>query len=112
MMWFRPAYLEPGWCKTFEGEPFQGIKNASFPQRSNCRVVLYQDAHHKATFDPRVHDVPCNARNLWEDVYKAIDCARHLVYIAGWALNPNLILVRDEETEIPHAVGVMIPKPF
>ncbi|KAG2250947.1 hypothetical protein Bca52824_081083 [Brassica carinata] len=76
-----------------QGEPFQGIKNASFPQRSNCRVVLYQDAHHKATFDPRVHDVPCNARNLWEDVYKAIDCARHLVYIAGWALNPNLVLI-------------------
>ncbi|KAJ0242382.1 Phospholipase D alpha 4 [Hirschfeldia incana] len=108
MMWFRPAYLEPGWCRTLEGEPFQGIKNASFPQRSSCRVILYQDAHHKATFDPRVHDVSCDARNLWEDVYKAIDCARHLVYIAGWAFNPNLVLVRDEETEIPHAVGVTI----
>ncbi|ESQ29962.1 hypothetical protein EUTSA_v10011259mg [Eutrema salsugineum] len=108
LMWFRPAYLEPGWCKSLEGQSFQGIRNASFPQRSNCRVVLYQDAHHRATFDPRVHDVSCNARNLWEDVYKAIECARHLVYIAGWALNPNLVLVRDDETEIPHAVGVTI----
>ncbi|XP_010501124.1 PREDICTED: phospholipase D alpha 4-like [Camelina sativa] len=108
LMWFRPAYLEPGWCKTLQGESFQGISNASFPHRSNCRVVLYQDAHHKAMFDPRVHDVPLNARNLWEDVYKAIESARHLVYIAGWALNPNLVLVRDDETEIPHAVGVTI----
>ncbi|KFK38694.1 hypothetical protein AALP_AA3G147900 [Arabis alpina] len=108
MMWFRPAYLEPGWCKSLDGESYQGIKNASFPQRSNCRVVLYQDAHHKANFDPRVHDVSYNARNLWEDVYKAIESARHLVYIAGWALNPNLVLVRDDETEIPHAVGVTI----
>ncbi|XP_010462361.1 PREDICTED: phospholipase D alpha 4-like [Camelina sativa] len=108
LMWFRPAYLEPGWCKTLQGESFQGISNASFPQRSNCRVALYQDAHHKATFDPRVHNVPLDARNLWEDVYKAIESARHLVYIAGWALNPNLVLVRDDETEIPHAVGVTI----
>ncbi|CAN8288014.1 unnamed protein product [Cochlearia groenlandica] len=108
MLWFRHAYLEPRWCKSLKDQSYQGVGNASFPHRPNCRVVLYQDAHHRATFDPRVRDVSCKARNLWEDIYKAIECARHLVYIAGWALNPNLVLVRDDETEIPHAVGVTI----
>ncbi|XP_010542434.1 PREDICTED: phospholipase D alpha 4 isoform X2 [Tarenaya hassleriana] len=109
LMWFIPAYHQPGWSRVIEGQsPFRGIKNASFPQRSNCRVVLYQDAHHNTGFDPRVSDVSWNPRNLWEDVYRAIEGARHLVYIAGWALNPNLVLVRDMESEIPHAIGVAI----
>ncbi|MQL71212.1 hypothetical protein Taro_003539 [Colocasia esculenta] len=34
--------------------------------------------------------------------------AKHLVYIAGWLFNPNLVLVRDPETELEHAVWVKL----
>lgn len=72
------------------------IDGATFPPRSNCRVILYQDAHHRSLFFP-----PNRAqtgkiyrpRRLWEDVFKAIDGAKHLIYIAGWSLNPKLVLV-------------------
>ncbi|KAK1362829.1 Phospholipase D [Heracleum sosnowskyi] len=107
ILWFRPAELEPTWYNLLDNGGFKGLKNATFPQRSNCSVTLYQDAHHHSNFHP-----PSNLcgtpRKLWEDVYKAIDDAKYLVYIAGWSFNPKLVLVRDSQTEIPHALGVRL----
>ncbi|XP_059455839.1 phospholipase D alpha 4 [Corylus avellana] len=104
MLWFKPAAFEPSWRKMLSNGDFQGMRSASFPQRSNCHVTLYQDAHHLSTFQPPF--LP--PRRLWEDVYKAIEGAKHLIYIAGWSFNPKLVLVRDSETEIPHARGVKL----
>lgn len=73
---------------------FKGLKNATFPQRSNCSVTLYQDAHHHSNFHPP-GNLCGTPRKLWEDVYKAIDDAKYLVYIAGWSFNPNLVLVSE-----------------
>lgn len=79
----------------------KGIKNAAFPLRSNCSVKLYQDAHHRPIFQP-----PFNLcekpRNLWEDIYIAINGAKHLIYIAGWSLNPKMALVRAKTLFKPH----------
>ncbi|VFR00183.1 unnamed protein product [Cuscuta campestris] len=100
MVWFRPA-------EEYDGSGFIGPKsniNSTFPLRSNCSVTLYQDAHHTVAFRPPFG----KPRKLWEDIYKAIDGARHLVYIAGWSFNPNLVLVRDPMTEIQHARGVKL----
>ncbi|KAF5751275.1 Phospholipase D epsilon family protein [Tripterygium wilfordii] len=108
MLWFKPAELEPTWQKIldYDGD-FPGLRNATFPQRSNCHVTLYNDAHHSSNFHPP--SAICGPpRKLWEDVYKAIEGAKHLIYIAGWSINPTMVLVRDAETDIPHAVGVTI----
>ncbi|KAL6972727.1 Phospholipase D alpha 4 [Sarracenia purpurea var. burkii] len=107
MLWFKPAELEPTWGKLLGNGRFEGLKNATFPQRSNCIVRLYQDAHHRSTFRPPF-DLCGSPRKLWEDVYRAIENAKHLVYIAGWSLNPKMMLVRDAQTDIPHGRGVKI----
>ncbi|XP_012069001.1 phospholipase D alpha 4 [Jatropha curcas] len=107
LLWFKPAEIEPSWRKILSNGEFQGLKNSTFPQRSNCHVTLYQDAHHLNTFQPPL--ALCGSpRKLWEDVYKAIDGAKHLIYIAGWSFNPKMVLVRDPETEIPRAIGIKL----
>lgn len=95
MLWFKPAAFEPSWRKILSNGDFQGMRSASFPQRSNCHVTLYQDAHHLSTFQPPF--LPRGApRRLWEDVYKAIEGAKYLIYIVGWSFNPKLVLVSIE----------------
>ncbi|KAK4269260.1 hypothetical protein QN277_022444 [Acacia crassicarpa] len=107
LLWFKPAGLEPSWEKLLRNGEFHGLRDASFPQRSNCEVKLYHDAHHSFTYQPPFDH--CGApRRLWEDVYKGIDGAKYLVYIAGWSFNPQMVLVRDPETEIPHALGIKL----
>ncbi|KAF6175330.1 hypothetical protein GIB67_021835 [Kingdonia uniflora] len=107
ILWFKQADSEASWERLLNHGDFKGLKDASFPQRSNCSVVLYQDAHHHPSFQPPgfIHG---GARKLWEDVYRAIDGAKHLIYIAGWSFNPKIVLVRDSNTDIPHARGVKI----
>nr|GEV69582.1 phospholipase D alpha 4 [Tanacetum cinerariifolium] len=107
MLWFKPAELEPSWRTIIENNIFNGLRDATFPQRPNCSVTLYQDSHHHPTFQPPF-DVCGSPRKLWEDVFIAIEGAKHFIYIAGWSFNPNLILVRDSLTEIPHARGVKL----
>ena len=92
LVWFKPAEFEPTWGKILSSGDFQGLKNATFPQRSNSHVTLYQDAHHCSTFQPPF-DLCGTPRRLWEDVYKAIEGAKHLIYIAGWSFNPKMVLV-------------------
>lgn len=92
ILWFKPADLEPSWTKLLSSGEFQGLRDATFPQRSNCQVKLYHDAHHSPDFQPPFQI--CGApRNLWEDVYKAIEGAKYLIYIAGWSFNPKMVLV-------------------
>ncbi|KAI4355524.1 hypothetical protein L6164_004287 [Bauhinia variegata] len=107
LLWFKPAELEPSWAKLLSSGEYQGLKNATFPKRSNCEVKLYHDAHHSSTFQPPFN-LRGSPRKLWEDVYKAIEGAKYLIYIAGWSFNPKMTLVRDPETEIPHARGVKL----
>ncbi|XP_010262168.1 PREDICTED: phospholipase D alpha 4 [Nelumbo nucifera] len=107
ILWFKHAEHVPSWRRVLSHNEFQGVKNATFPLRSNCSVMLYQDAHHCPTFEPPVC-LPGGPRRLWEDVYKAIDGARYLIYIAGWSFNPKMVLVRDPRTELVHARGVQI----
>ncbi|KAG6395738.1 hypothetical protein SASPL_141862 [Salvia splendens] len=105
IVWFKPAEDEKTWEKALKNDRYQGLKNTSFPMRSNCGVTLYQDAHHHPSFHPPSNGRP---RRLWEDVYNAIDGAKHLIYIAGWSFNPRMALVRDPETDVPHARGVKL----
>ncbi|KAL8189347.1 hypothetical protein R6Q57_028913 [Mikania cordata] len=106
MLWFKPAELEPNWQNIINSK-FKGLRDATFPQRTNCSVTLYQDSHHRPMFQPPF-DICESPRNLWEDIFVAIEGAKYLIYIAGWSFNPNLVLVRDFETEIPYARGVKL----
>ncbi|GAB4842451.1 Phospholipase D alpha 4 [Ancistrocladus abbreviatus] len=108
ILWFKSAEFEPSWRKLISDGNFHGQKNCTFPLRSNCNVTLYHDAHHHPAFQPPF-DLPGGGpRKLWEDVYKALEGAKHLIYIAGWSLNPMMVLVRDPETDIPQAIGVKL----
>ncbi|KAH1219329.1 Phospholipase D alpha 4 [Glycine max] len=89
MLWFKPADMEPSWTKLLSNGKFQELRDATFPQRSNCQVKLYHDAHHSSTFHPPF-DLCGAPRKLWEDVYKAIEGKENKK-------------VRDPQTEIPHA---------
>lgn len=93
VLWFKPAELEPSWAKLLSNEEFQGLRDVTFPQRSNCQVKLYHDAHHSSAFQPPF-DLCGAPRKLWEDVYKAIERAKYIVYISGWSLNPKMVLVK------------------
>lgn len=96
IVWFKPADCETSWEKALQiNSGYQGLKNATFPMRSSCGVTLYQDAHHRHAFQPPF-DLCGKPRNLWEDVYNAIDGAKHLIYIAGWSFNPNIALVSSK----------------
>ncbi|KAL8137123.1 hypothetical protein V2J09_003124 [Rumex salicifolius] len=106
ILWFKPAELEATWEKSINHGGFHGLRNSTFPLRSNCGVTLYHDAHHHASFQPPTSVT--NPRNLWEDVYRAFEDAKHLIYIAGWSLNPNLVLIRDPQTNIQHGKGVKL----
>ncbi|KAH1240193.1 hypothetical protein AAZX31_07G009700 [Glycine max] len=107
-LWFKPAELEPSWAKMLSNDwEFQGLREATFPLRSNCQVKLYHDAHHSSAFQPPF-DLCGAPKKLWEDVYKAIEGAKYLVYIAGWSFNPMMVLVRDPLTEIPRARGIKL----
>ncbi|KAF4362072.1 hypothetical protein F8388_023924 [Cannabis sativa] len=63
---------------------------------------------HCSTFQPPLDICGTTHRKLWEDVYKAIEGAKYLVYIAGWSFNPKMVLVRDYQVDIPHAKGVQL----
>ncbi|CAA6667987.1 unnamed protein product [Spirodela intermedia] len=100
------AALGKGLCDGQFGGLHDGV---TFPQRHNCGVVLYQDAHHRRGFAPPLLDGQgrgLRARRLWEDIYAAIDGAKHIIYITGWAFNHSVVLVQDPDTERPDAVGV------
>ncbi|KAJ1420296.1 Phospholipase D/Transphosphatidylase [Sesbania bispinosa] len=107
LLWFKPAELAPSWAEVLTNGEFQGLRDATFPQRSNCHVKLYHDAHHSPAFQPPF-DLCGTPKKLWEDVYKAIEGAKYIVYIAGWSFNPKMVLVRDPHTEIPHARGIKL----
>ncbi|XP_030526387.1 phospholipase D alpha 4 [Rhodamnia argentea] len=107
ILWFKPAEIELSWSKILTNGKFGGLRNATFPQRSNCQVTLYQDAHHLSGFQPLL-GFGTTPRRLWEDMFEAIEGAKRLIYIAGWSLNPNMVLVRNPDTSIPHALGVSL----
>uniref|UniRef100_A0A0D9XVD1 Phospholipase D n=1 Tax=Leersia perrieri TaxID=77586 RepID=A0A0D9XVD1_9ORYZ len=77
------------------------VPRTFFPERPGSRVTLYQDAHCLDSFASRVQ-IPLASGDkykhgrCWEDVFTAINNARHLVYIAGWSLYTEITLLRDD----------------
>lgn len=51
-----------------------------FPLHLNCNLEMYNDSI-----------------EAFKDIYDAISKAKIFIYITGWSLNPNLLLIRDNE---------------
>uniref|UniRef100_A0A0D9VUU3 Phospholipase D n=1 Tax=Leersia perrieri TaxID=77586 RepID=A0A0D9VUU3_9ORYZ len=82
---------------------YKGVPHTFFPQRSGCRVRLYQDAHVADGFAPRIQlagRALYEPRRCWEDVFDAISKARRMVYVAGWSVNTDVVLVRATGTTL------------
>ncbi|GAB2290379.1 hypothetical protein Dimus_024658 [Dionaea muscipula] len=50
ILWYKPVEYETSWLRQIKEGNFKGLKSARFPQRSNCGVTFYHDAHHLSTF--------------------------------------------------------------
>lgn len=83
---------------------FPGVPYTFYPQRTGCRVSLYQDAHVSDGFIPKI---PLSGgkfyepHRCWEDVFDAITNAKHFIYITGWSVYTEITLIRDERRQKP-----------
>ncbi|RCV39099.1 hypothetical protein SETIT_8G196400v2 [Setaria italica] len=96
---FTDVAHDPQWGCGVGGAQFTGVPKTFFKQRQGCQVTLYQDAHVPDTFKPLGIQLaggrPYEPRRCWEDVYDAIAGAKHVVYITGWSVFPEITLARD-----------------
>lgn len=96
------TYTPCSYATEEDGRRSMAVPRCFFPLRSGPSagvVRLYQDAHvHAGTLPPVVngHGVPVvTGRTAWVDLWAALDAARVVIYIAGWAVDANLRLVRE-----------------
>ncbi|XP_030467231.1 phospholipase D alpha 1-like [Syzygium oleosum] len=94
---FSTAAQDSHWSRGILKPNFEGVPRTFFTQRQHCRVTLYQDAHVSDHFSPRI---PLSVgqyepHRCWEDIFDAIDNAKHLIYIAGWSVYTDIALIRD-----------------
>ena len=72
------------------------LKYSYYPVRKNAQVKLYQDAHGDVEI---LRDNPVNDRyragDCWKDVAKHIMEAEDFIFICGWSVWADLVLVRD-----------------
>lgn len=90
---------------------YPGVPYTYFRQWTGCKVTLYQDAHVPNSFAPKIYlgnGKEYEQRRCWEDIYNAINGAKHFIYITGWSVYTNIALVRDEERPIEGAVGLTL----
>lgn len=83
---------------------FPGVPYTFFPQRTGCRVSLYQDAHVPDGFIPKIPLAGgkyYEPHRCWEDVFDAITNAKHLIYITGWSVYTEIALIRDSRRQKP-----------
>ncbi|GAB2268145.1 Phospholipase D [Dionaea muscipula] len=95
---FFDVARERNWGRGIRSSKYPGVPYTFFPQRTGCKVSLYQDAHVPDKFIPKI---PLSGgkyyepHRCWEDVFDAISNARHLIYITGWSVYTEISLVRD-----------------
>ena len=86
------------WGRGVRSGKYPGVPYTFFKQRRGCRVRLYEDAHIAGDFAPHIPLTKgrfYEPQRCWVDVFDAINSARRMVYIAGWSVNTDVVLVRD-----------------
>ena len=74
-----------------------------FGSRKRCHVTLYQDAI--TPQDPLFDEIGLangstyQATNAWKDLYEAILNAKEFIYVTGWSVWAEVVLIRDGQEE-------------
>ncbi|MED6173243.1 Phospholipase D [Stylosanthes scabra] len=95
---FFDAKRHQNWSQGIKAPDFPGVPRTFFSQQKGCKVTLYQDAHVLDDFSPRVvldGGETYKPQRCWEDIFDAINEAKHFIYIAGWSLYTEISLIRD-----------------
>ncbi|VFQ70640.1 unnamed protein product [Cuscuta campestris] len=101
---FFDVNMDRNWGQGLRSGKHPGVPYTFFAQRKGCRVSLYQDAHIPDGFIPRI---PLSGgkyyepHRCWEDIFDAINNAKHLIYITGWSVYTEISLVRDSRRPKP-----------
>lgn len=86
------------WDRGIKTPKYPGVPFTFFSQRKQCKVTLYQDAHVPDNFVPKIPLAGgkyYEPHRCWEDIFDAINDAKHLIYITGWSVYTEITLVRD-----------------
>ncbi|KAL2346717.1 hypothetical protein Fmac_000717 [Flemingia macrophylla] len=112
---FQDVFKDPT-CLWSQGirMPFYGVHRTFFNQREGCMVTLYQDAHAPrgigvVPYIPISDGIDYLPKRCWEDIYNAILDAKYFIYIAGWSIYTEIVLVRDRE-EANITLGELLKK--
>ncbi|KAK4374015.1 hypothetical protein RND71_004692 [Anisodus tanguticus] len=94
---FFSVKQDSNWSRGISSPAFGGIPYTFFKERQGCQVTLYPDADisddditnylkSQGLFEPQ---------RCWEDIFDAINNAKHLIYIAGWSIYTKITLIRN-----------------
>ncbi|KAF5183145.1 Phospholipase d alpha [Thalictrum thalictroides] len=101
---FFDVSLDRNWSLGIQSPKYPGVPYTFFTQRYGCRVSLYQDAHVPDNFVPKIPLAGgkyYEPHRCWEDIFDAITNAKHLIYITGWSVYPEIALIRDTRRPKP-----------
>ena len=80
-----------------------GLNDCYFSLLKYNHVTLYQDAEtpHDPLFDEITYEDGSSyqATNCWRDIYQALCDAQKVIYLTGWSVWTDVVLVRDEGEE-------------
>ncbi|XP_010923204.1 phospholipase D alpha 1 [Elaeis guineensis] len=101
-LWYLDVSKDPylGWGQGIASLQYLGVPHTFFPQRQDCKLTLYQDAHVPdnglvPTRIPLVDNRYYEPHRCWEDIFDTITNAQHLIYITGWSVYTDITLIRD-----------------
>ncbi|KAL0354792.1 UNVERIFIED_CONTAM: Phospholipase D alpha 1 [Sesamum radiatum] len=101
---FFDVSRDRNWARGIKSAKFPGVPYTFYPQRTGCRVSLYQDAHVPDNFIPKIPlsgGIQYEPHRCWEDVFDAITNAKHFIYITGWSVYTEITLIRDSRRSKP-----------
>ncbi|MED6193557.1 Phospholipase D [Stylosanthes scabra] len=101
-LYFFDAKRDENWSQGIKAPDFPGVPRTFFSQHKGCKVTLYQDAHVLDDFFPKVvldGGETYKPQRCWEDIFDAINEAKHFIYIAGWSLYTEISLIRDPKRQ-------------
>ncbi|KAH9623933.1 hypothetical protein KSS87_010521 [Heliosperma pusillum] len=101
---FFDVTRDMNWGKGIKTPKFPGVPFTFFTQRNLCKVTLYQDAHVPDNFVPKIplaNGKFYEPNRCWEDIFDAINDAKHMIYITGWSVYTDITLIRDTRRPRP-----------
>ncbi|KAK4794861.1 hypothetical protein SAY86_012855 [Trapa natans] len=93
------------------GPDYYGVPGTYFPLRKGGTVTLYQDAHVPDGLLPNINlenGMHYTQGKCWSDIFNAIRQAQRLIYITGWSVWHEVVLVRDGSTGSNCTLGQLL----